>query len=1003
MVESIQQPQFGHYKSLSADSELSSGYELLYAGEYSQCARVIKKKLPKLKSPIDKANFNILKVLLLHRTKKFHEKNELLAELKKEFLTNLEIQVNEPLMKHFKQILRNLDDEKGAQELLKVQLKNQNLASFDFKKQKEVLKELIFNFEFTDIYSKVNTFLKNPNDANVEFLKLIKYEMVYYLFLDKKLSEKMTKKVYDELLASYDTLKQEKGYFDILAQFSLKLNEKDKFIEIFTQKKKEEEFTNVPIEDIKYDIYLSQGKIIEIVNDLYNSIKSNIDKCMFNSFERIVNLFFWYIQKNNLKVDNSKINQIKEGTTEKIEDLNKTENVLNDIFSLFEYVKVNSGRNLNAYKSGVYGQLMIYHNLIGLNKQFPPEFSKNIYDLIISVLDKANTKQSILFEIGKYFIYLDEANRKKLLQNYCKKANINLDSFSPKDITTQHFDSFLFIQKLEKMLFELPKDKIPSKIMFLIQCYLYIINTITKDTKLEKGERNIADDLIILANEYYYENYTNKNKENDLAMLMLIINDFSHTKSPYNYDISYYFLQTQSHLNLYQSTLDTLKYMNLKGPQFETVSYIAFNPFLNYKTGLNYLVDNSEQWQSNNIKNTKKTLWKMFTGKNFWSSQELVDFLNQNKNSYYTILLQFYDVVINLNENYLNREGKDEEAEKDYFKYIINLYTSFEDKKNNNKLVRNQDMFVSMHKYRCSNFIYFNNDYEKIKKNVNYCRDNYKYEIDSLNKENNCLYKLYPGYKSNYIKECDTKPFEKYESYDFLSMRLLSLVTLTYLNDVAKLKEYNDKYIQIATQNNSEYDILLSSLIDKMIISSESVEKFLEKKDEILGLYNKFGDTIIAKINELQKNIAYTKFNLIAEMVSFFNEMKYFYLINFTNVSSKLVDFITKHKKEIPDAQTLKAQFNEKYKSLLINSLRELGKVLDNLINEGQKKDFSACKGGVLYEENNLILTEDAEFKKQMLQQGNGFSYLITLNIRDIFKEIKDYSKRIDDYIRQMI
>ena len=62
-----------------------------------------------------------------------------------------------------------------------------------------------------------------------------------------------------------------------------------------------------------------------------------------------------YSQKNSLKVDNSKINQIKEGTTEKIEDLNKTENVLNDILSLFEYVKVNSGRNLNAYKSGVYG------------------------------------------------------------------------------------------------------------------------------------------------------------------------------------------------------------------------------------------------------------------------------------------------------------------------------------------------------------------------------------------------------------------------------------------------------------------------------------------------------------------------------------------------------------------------------------------------------------------------------------------------------------------------
>ena len=182
MVESLNQ-QTPQYRSLSADSELSSGYELLYKGEYTQCARIIRKKYPKLKSPIDKANFNILKLLLLNRTKKTKEKTALLEQLKKEFLTNPELINSEQLTKHFKNILRNFDDEKGAQEIFKTQLKNRNLNGLNSDKQNEILKELTLNLEFTDIYSKVNTFIKNPNDANVEFLKLIKYEIVYYLFL----------------------------------------------------------------------------------------------------------------------------------------------------------------------------------------------------------------------------------------------------------------------------------------------------------------------------------------------------------------------------------------------------------------------------------------------------------------------------------------------------------------------------------------------------------------------------------------------------------------------------------------------------------------------------------------------------------------------------------------------------------------------------------------------------------------------------------------------------
>ena len=78
------------HRSLSADTELSSAYDLLNNGEYSQCSRIIRKKLQKLKSPIDIANFEILNVQLLHRTKKTKEKLELLKKLIN-FITKFQI------------------------------------------------------------------------------------------------------------------------------------------------------------------------------------------------------------------------------------------------------------------------------------------------------------------------------------------------------------------------------------------------------------------------------------------------------------------------------------------------------------------------------------------------------------------------------------------------------------------------------------------------------------------------------------------------------------------------------------------------------------------------------------------------------------------------------------------------------------------------------------------------------------------------------------------------
>jgi len=86
--------------------------------------------MQKLKSPIDKAYFNILKLRIFQKTKQLKEEKELLTQLIKDFHETDEIMSDEPLMNYFKEFLRNNDEEKAAQDLLSIQLKKKDLNYF---------------------------------------------------------------------------------------------------------------------------------------------------------------------------------------------------------------------------------------------------------------------------------------------------------------------------------------------------------------------------------------------------------------------------------------------------------------------------------------------------------------------------------------------------------------------------------------------------------------------------------------------------------------------------------------------------------------------------------------------------------------------------------------------------------------------------------------------------------------------------------------------------------
>ena len=995
-------------KSLSAEAELKSGYDLLYNREYKQCLRNIKKKMAKLKSPIDKAYFNILKLRVLRKLKQTKEEKELLSKLIKEFLENEELYSDQDATNFFKNYLRNNDEQKAAQEIFENQLKKKDLNKINEKEQRNIIKELCLGLQFKDIYSKCNIFLKQKNLTHEKYLILLKHEAVYYLYKNKKLPESLTKKTFNEFIKNKELYREQTGYFDIVAQFCEIFNDEEQLINTLSQKKKEE-LIHVPLEEIKLDKLYKEKKYDEIINILFKKIKDNPEKCLFNDYERLINLIFSFCEINKIKIEGNKI--LKDLNLENINkelvlSLEKDPNgLLKMIVELFENIKLTTGQKIiNSFKSGVLGQLMICHNIIKYNKQYDEELHNYIKNEIIKLLDKCIRKQAILFEISKYFIYLNESDRNEIALKYKPEK---VDENKLDELNAENLGNFIFYLKLRKCL-NLAKDKpISDIIIFIFKAYLFVTKTITKNKKLEKGERGVGDDLIILANEYYYEKFGEERNGKELinmplALILMCMNIFSRNKSPYNYDISFYLGKTYGYLVMNQDALDTLIYMNLKGPLNDTISYFLFNYFVNYPEGLNALINHNENWQIENRTNSHKTFWKLIDAGNFWKTQELLGFLNDNNLSYYNHLLQFYEIILGLNDAIYNKEGVDEEKEKNHYEVIEKFYEKILPLMD--KFVKNQDILVLLHKYDPSNYLYFDNNYEKLNQNKNYRTNNYKYLLDYLNKEKNFLYESYPGYKNNYFEHKSITPFGEYDNINCLLMRVISLLIISKLKinndkiDINVIAELNEKYKQISKDVNNLLDINLSLLIDVFLNSLKDAKYLVDNKDNIIGLYSNFIEQVVNKINELRKNLKYQNMDSLIKLNELFNKNKYFYFFLYGNITSKIYDIISDHKKESNDIANMKTKLNEIFKTPLINCLRDLQNKIDELLKEKDNKEINWD-----YENDIKTYFKDFILEKEVLDEFKEFSNKMKVKHSELFASMKVSSKCVVDYIKLLL
>jgi hypothetical protein len=1126
-------------RSLSADTDFRNAFEYFRNGEYRLSLNLIEKKLPKLNSQIDKFNFNMLLSLIYSRTHRQKDSEKILENLKNEIIKFDFIKKVPDTCDIFKNFLREMGKEKMLKEIFDLENKNLNLSKIESKQQKKILKELTINLDMSEIYTKVNIFLKseNLNPEISELFNLIKYEAVYNLvFKYKKLSKFIGSALFKEMNQKFENLKYQKGFLDIYIKFLLGLNEQKIFSEFFENKKNFEIFTNAPINDLLIDIYFKNSQKEILMNFLISSIRENLMKCNFVNFSRLVCFFFNDFENSeNLNFDflfdkeyfdsnsNSNYNFNLNFTEEDFSNFSFSgeknfKEIFFGIFSFMNFIKNEEmkKKNFNTYKSAILGLLMfwhflrisvskkilnnninnIYENLINL---FNEKIEENIFLLISELLESSINKHSILMELSKYFVYLNENYRNKLLQKFSyldKFKSIEPEEFlnnNNYDIKINNdndndIEGIIFYEKLRKILtvnfLNLLEDqeykafnndnmdndnnnsiKYIKEELNLLKNYidnlinLYFI--LTKNSKkIQKGERILGDDLVILANEAFFE-ALNKldNEKNDILLLNLndsnelknknlleinekisnilfilySLNFISYERSPYNYDISIFFLKLCGYMGLNIKTQTILTTMNLKGPQFESVSYIANKYFYEnqYKEGISYISSNLEKWQKDNKKCGRKTLWKMFTGRNFFDAEELLDFLNENENTYYKLIIEFQDLTnFYINPNLLINQNNNNQNENlisqfsNYFESLKNFKEILSEKISNKNLTKNQDALISIFKNK---YVKYTNELNTLRKNINLKKNenNQKFEIDKIYKQN-LIFEKSPGFKSNFFNQNDASIFGVFENEEFLKVNfytnLLKIFTkVKFCEKNLTLKEKENYKGNILEQENlvknylENLGILLSEENKKKMEEDYFTEKnkflFLFEMEKIFvdlftwefyyGKNAKEMDKNKSSLEEIIKNfndftIKSNEFIYFKNNYKAFNQLRKINLINkFKNVMriyfpsivliiGKILNYVNLNTTEFENPSDFKGIINNNFKSPWLNFLGNL----ENLNNESD--ELLKIEKWVDYKEFNQFGNLPSKLKVQ-----------IRKNNEENTKEIKEIVKMMIGFIKE--
>lgn len=716
------------------------------------------------------------------------------------------------------------------------------------------------------------------------------------------LSALIAKLTFKEMLKNKEDLKKERGFSDLFLKYLLQLNDDDEILKFNDESKGNALYSNADMKSIVIDIYLKRKEYDKVKKEIFQEIDLNKEKFIYVQYERLVN-FLVFLEKdeilNGINVYYTSISQriLKDGhrlkdKEELIEEEKDGSSIT--IISMIGYFYRNficlfdDPSFFNCVKSSVISILSLLHNISRLLKS-NFLFSKEVFHLLSKFLRKLTNKHVVLTEIKEFFKLLDN-NQRQILFSQIENEEIS---------SCNKVNSQIFLLKLKRILFNLniSDDQSNSEeiLSSLIENYVQV--SLKEESSPEKGERLDSDEYVLLINHVYQS--SNFKFSEKIRNSILLLNQYAHFKSPYNYDISLLLLNTYLSQGLYLKSIQTFKYLNLKGPQHETLSFIVFNDYFNkrqFRTGVSLLIENFKKHENENSLSTKKVIWKMMKGRNFFSIGEVFDFQLEAKRSIYKWILLVSELSFGVDESiFSSDEEKGRVSVDEMYDIMIYCYEEYCLIREKGELIRNQDLLVMCDKYE---FVMDSSQGSEDDDDGN-TREKYRYDIDYVNKQGNCLYKDYPSYKNSYIQRKDRGIFGKYGKEDYLKEQFLKRILhlLFFKKLQAKERFTFNKEIEIFFEeykkfSSDEVSFTLLSLIKHLSVDSSELKGILSKEESILNIKH----VLYTYISHLNENLT-SKSNMEVYLYEGF--------IDFYLLSRLLKEIIQDYTKEIKENLSL--------------------------------------------------------------------------------------------------
>ncbi len=116
------------------------------------------------------------------------------------------------------------------------------------------------------------------------------------------------------------------------------------------------------------------------------------------------------------------------------------------------------------------------------------------------------------------------------------------------------------------------------------------------------------------------------------------------------------------------------------------------------------------------------------------------------------------------------------------------------------------------------------------------------------------------------------------------------------------------------------------------------------------------------------------------------------------NKTSKILGFISDHKNDSNDIANMKTKLNEIFKTPLLNSLRDLQNKLDELLKQKNNKENLWD-----YESDLKKYFKEYNLGEELLSEFKGFANKMKVKHAEVFENIKNDSKLIVDFIKQIL